>query len=70
MYKDRISFQKEKEQMKQSREEYLKKRREIAEKLGMRMCECGGLMYDVGDKLVCGDCNKKIEITNKSYHQS
>lgn len=56
--------------MKQSREEYLKKRREIAEKLGMRMCECGGLMYDVGDKLVCGDCNKKIEITNKSYHQS
>lgn len=60
MYKDRINYQKEKEQMKQSREEYLKKRRETAEKLGMRMCECGGLMYDVGDKLVCGDCNKKI----------
>ena len=47
---------------KQDKEEYLKKRQEAAEKAGLKMCECGGLLYDVGEWLVCGDCHKKTNI--------
>ena len=46
---------------KQDKEEYLKKRQEAAEKAGLKMCECGGLLFDIGDCLICGDCHKKIK---------
>ena len=47
---------------KQDKEEYLKKHRESAEKAGLKMCECGGLLNEIGDCLICGDCHKKTNI--------
>lgn len=46
---------------KQDKEEYLKKRQEAAEKAGLKMCECGRLLYDLGEWLICGDCYKRTK---------
>lgn len=35
------------------------KRSEAAEKAGLDLCDCGGLIWDFGDFRKCGDCGTK-----------
>lgn len=36
------------------------RRRQIADVLGMDLCDCGGLIYNLSTGIaVCGDCGKK-----------
>jgi len=51
-----------------NKESFLEKRQAVAKKANMKMCNCGGLMFDLGDKLVCGDCHKKIVFAVASYY--
>jgi len=37
-----------------------RQRIKVADALGMQLCDCGGLIYNLsGGQSVCGDCGKK-----------
>ena len=39
-------------------------RKAIAKNLKMELCDCGGLIYEIGNIKKCGDCPNNVEMNN------
>jgi hypothetical protein len=38
---------------------YMQRRQRAAQAAGMSLCRCGGLLFDINGRRICGDCGSR-----------